>query len=473
MLLSHIIVTKGGVMSRAISLAAFMAVLLLSATSAAAEDSVERLTSNPSNAVLAEDWGTSIMDDIEEYLQSDDSGNHRGWQLGLHENNPGGGYIGSGQAMIQADPADIRYGRARAAAYYTAYTNAVADFARALSASIATETVNRSFRDELGADLLAQDAKSTDNLLKALRDRMSTMSVAVLDRGLKTLGADPEELPAYSRNEKRLMAQNMLARTVIVETARKIRGVRVLATFEDNNEIGVLIVHHPRLEHLANKIVSGRAAGPKSGNVDAIRKQIEDLESEELILQHGIRVIADSEGIPVILSFGQSSPAVNQSDSDRRIRMAISQSRQVAEMQADGAIAEFVNSTVFASSELDELAIDSQHAEQVGRQVLYQESSSFYEDLNTMIRQAARAEVSGVTTIRRWQANSPHTGHLYTGVVRMWTPAQSFNFSGQPRDSGISAGAASAQTEESGDKKAEKRDRGQVRKSRDLLEGDW
>ena len=121
MLLSHIIVTKGGVMSRVMSLAAFMAVLLLSVTSATAEDSVEKLTSNPSNAVLAEDWGTSIMDDIEGYLQSDDSGNHRGWQLGLHESNPGGGYIGSGQAMIQADPADIRYGRARAAAYYTAW----------------------------------------------------------------------------------------------------------------------------------------------------------------------------------------------------------------------------------------------------------------------------------------------------------------------------------------------------------------
>src|SRR5690625_4350846 len=175
MLLSHIIVTTGGGMSKVMSRAALMAVLLLRVTSATAEDSVAQPTSNSRNAAVAEDWGTAIMDDIDGYLQSDDSGNHRGWQLGLHESNPGGGYRGSGQAMIQADPADIRYGRARAAAYYTAYTNAVADFARALSASIATETVNRSFRDELGADLLAQDAKSTDNLLKALRDRMSTI----------------------------------------------------------------------------------------------------------------------------------------------------------------------------------------------------------------------------------------------------------------------------------------------------------
>src|SRR5690625_7665962 len=99
---------------------------------------------------------------------------------------------------------------------------------------------------------------------------MRTMSVDVLDRGLKTLGADPEELPAYSRNEKQLMAQNMLARNVIVETARKIRGVRVLATFEDNNEIGVLIVHHPRLMFQADKFGSGLLGGPKSGSVHSI-----------------------------------------------------------------------------------------------------------------------------------------------------------------------------------------------------------
>lgn len=437
------------------------------ATTLVARESVERVTANPSNAVLAEDWGTSIMETMEDYLRKDAEGNHRGWQLGLHESNPSGGYIGWADVMIQTDPADVEYGRARTAAFNAAYTSAMAEFAGTMSVSIAVETVNRTFSDEAALDRI--QAASTDSLLKALSDRVSTMSVAALDRGLERLGAEPESLPRYSRDEKHLLAENLLARTVVTEAAARIRGVRLLATFEDERHVGVLIIHHPRLENLANRILQGTAASPKPVDASGIRQSIDDLSSTELIFQHGIRVIPGSEGVPVILAFGQSSPAVSQGDSDRRIRMAISRSRQVAEMQADGAVAEFLNSTVFAARRLDQSASEQEYLEQLGRKMLSTESASFYEDLDNMIRQTAQAEVSGITTIRRWQANHPDSGHLYTGVVRMWTPSQSFEYSGQLRDERID----SEDPAESDELRADDEGDDKVRQSKDLMDGDW
>lgn len=455
-----------GVSMNIVRLSILFFVTVFAAVPAAAGESVEEVTGNPSNAVMADDWGTAISAKMEEYLRQDADGNARGWQLGRHESNPSGGYIGWGEAAIQTDPADPAYGRARNAAYSMASTNAMAEFARTMSVDIGVETVNQSFSDESGAGRI--EARTTDSLLKALDDRMSTLSVAALDRALEELGADPGQLPDYSLEEKHLLAENLLSRTIVTETAARIRGVRTLATFEDEGNVGVLIIHHARLERLADRILSGAAASPKGGDASGIRAKVDALSDTDLVFQQGVRILTDSEGMPVVLSFGQSSPAVTNADSDRRIRLAISRSRQVAEAQADGAIAEFLNSTVFAASEVNTLASEYQYVERAGRSLVRDEGAEFFEDINNMIRQTARAEISGVTTIRRWQENHPDTGHLYVGLVRMWTPAQDFEFSGQVR-----ASVPDSADMEDSETPAEKVERERkVRQSKDLSDGD-
>jgi hypothetical protein len=444
---------------------AFVSLALFLAAPAVAQETVEEVTSNPSNAVMAEDWGTGITDTMEEYLRESASGDQRGWRLGRHENNPSGGYIGWGRAPIQVPMSDERYGQARTAAYQAAYSNAMDEFARTMSIDIAVETINESFRDEQGASRI--DPESTDSFLEALGDRVSTLSIEALNQGLERLGADPDSLPRYDRGEKHRLAQDLLTQRVATEAAARIRGVRTLATFEDGRDVGMLIIHHPRLERLADRMLTGAAASPKSGDVDAILGRVDDLSDSELVFQQGVRVIPDSEGIPVVLSFGQASPAVTKADSDRRIRMAISDSRQVAESQADGGITQFLNSTVFASSETELVSSEYQDIQQVGRQLVRSEGASVYQDVYEMIRLTARAEVSGITTIRRWQANHPDTGHLYTGVVRMWTPSQSFEY-----NPALGAGAGKSPEQDAEQAEGEEGDR-KVRVSKDLMDGDW
>jgi len=446
----------GGTNMKTIRITVLVALLTLFAN-ASAETTVEEVTANPANAVQVSELGTGVTDAIEAYLEE------RGWGLAARPGNPSGGYIGWGEAPIQTDPSDERYGRARVAAYYSAYTQAMAEFARTMGINIGVETLSRNFSDEAGVD--AMDAETTDSLFRAVSDRLSTLSVAALDRGLERLGADPASLPAFSVSEKRLLAEDLLARRMVVDAAARLRGVRTLATFEDDRTVGVLIIHHPRLERLADRVLSGAAVGPRTVDVEAVMAKIDDLSDTDLLFQHGLRVIPDPQGIPVLISFGQSSPAVTNADSDGQIRMAVSRSRQVAEAQADAGLAEFMNSTVFAASEVDVAAGESIYVEQAGRALVQSEGSDFHEDLNSMIRQTAQASITGVTTVRRWQANHPDTGHLYLGVVRMWTPEQAFQYSGRLRTDVLDAEPDEEQAPEEIDAR--------VRQSKDLTDGDW
>lgn len=399
-----------------------IAVVLGMAWNVSVAESVVSVTNNPSNAVSADEWGSPVRDVMGDYI------NERGWNLGIHPQNPSGAYLGFGEAFIQTEPSDVRYGRARIAAVTTATVNAIGEFAFTLSRDIAVDTYVETFRDE--AAIRELEVTTTDSLLRALRDRVSTLSVAALDEALKRMGADPGRLPDYSRSEKVAIAHDLLQRDIVRRASAAINGVRVVATFEDADAVGVLVIHHRQLEQLASDIIRKDFQGRDQSNLQEILDVINNqYTSEDLVFQHGVRVIHDDAGVPAIISYGMSSPAVAASDSQRRIRMAVSQSRQVADVQADAGIAEFLNSAVFAESAASITAAEFESAQAINRGLEYSSGAVFYEDIRSMIRQQARAEITGVTTVRRWQENHPETGHLYVGVVKLWTPSQHFQYS--------------------------------------------
>ncbi|MDZ7790350.1 MAG: hypothetical protein U5L08_07655 [Xanthomonadales bacterium] len=183
---------------------------------AVAQETVEEVTGNPSNAVMAADVGSGVTGSMEDYLQN------KGWRLGRYDSNPSGGYIGWGRAPIRTTPSDKRYGRARTIAYTEAYTNAMAEFAGAMSKEILSDTMVTVFSDEQGASRI--QAQSTDSLFRALSDRLSELSIAALDRGLERLGADPQRLRQYSRREKQIVSEQLVTRKMQIESAARLRG---------------------------------------------------------------------------------------------------------------------------------------------------------------------------------------------------------------------------------------------------------
>ena len=243
---------------------------------------------------------------------------------------------------------------------------------------------------------------------------------------------------------------------------------------------------HARAQiNLANLYAQGRGVPRDEARARALYASATDLPVGDIVLTS-----APAEFEPVLVRVDERAAAREREIAE--LRTALDAARREREEMAaqlaaspppvpdtdtapaDAALAEFLNATVFANSVAELTAGEFQIAEQVGRDMLTREGNQFMDDINTMIRQVARAEVTGLTTIRRWQANHPDTGHLYTGIVRLWTPSQNFAYSAQSRQEALEAvrGDALSDADESHGDEEDDLD-APVRQSREVFREDW
>jgi hypothetical protein len=237
--------------------------------------------------------------------------------------------------------------------------------------------------------------------------------------------------PAQFRNKplevKRKLLQDSIRRSINVQGLASVAGVRTLATFEDLNAVGVLIVYSDNQRDLARSMFFGRtvARSDPAKQHEDILKQIEAAcprGAKDLADVFGVRVMMDENGDRVLVSFGQWAPAVTQADSRFRRDTTIKASRMQAHNLADGAMSDFVNSTLVLESDSSvwqnaELAriISPKGSSEV-------ESLTIGETLNTVLKEHGKATLQGVTTLKEWTANHPETGHLLVGHILMWSP---------------------------------------------------
>ena len=112
--------------------------------------------------------------------------------------------------------------------------------------------------------------------------------------------------------------------------------------------------------------------------------------------------------------------------------MAVTAAQRRANMRADGAMAEFLNSYVVVDEqEMTGVAMEvigERRSDGSEREV---ETSTFIRDINSVIRQRSDIDLSGITTARTWRANHPDTGHLHVGAVKLWSPTTQAAFTGR------------------------------------------
>lgn len=410
----------------------WLALLLTASPLALANEAVtneaEEAASSPSHIfpLASEQSGSGILADRDAYLAS------RGWSIGFHADNPGGSYIGWGQADILTGPTSPDYGGARIAAVDAAVTNAMGEFALSSGTSAQAELIRRVVNDP-DALRRAQDQAGED-FRRAVSDRLKNLTTAQLDKALAELGVDAAEHQALDFSERvTLMEERMQARTAR-QAFESFRGVRLLKTFEEEGAVGALVIHNPRFAELASNIVSGNLAAIGQGvSSDAVDQIANQLSAEELLFMHGVRLLRDADGNPVIVAFGQQSPSVTRADSERMINMAITASERGASINADRAIAEFLGAQVEVEDQQLTEALAQVTATASGENVTQTESSQFVQNLNSLIRQRSQMDLTGITTVRSWRTNHPDTGHLYVGTVKMWSPTTRASFTGEAR----------------------------------------
>ena len=363
--------------------------------------------------------GNRLSQKLEEYLKE------RKWVLHNPRANPNSAYLEWGEATIQAKPDDLKFGQSRVLAYETALMDAKSKFVRFQQRVTTTDTVRKLFQDS--GDISEEDAAKEVSRLKVIWQKILALTEAKLDTALEKAGVDPAQFRNKPLEIKRKLLQDSIRRSINVRALASVAGVRTLATFEDLNAVGVLIVYSDNQRDLARSMLFGRtvARSDPAKQHEDILKQIDAAcpkGAKDLADVFGVRVMTDENGDRVLVSFGQWSPAVTQADSRFRRDTAIKAGRLLAQDLADGALTDFVNSTlalqsdssVWQNAELNRI-ISPKQSEEV-------ESLTIGETLNTVLKQQGKATLQGVMVLKEWTANHPETGHLLVGHILMWSP---------------------------------------------------
>ena len=372
----------------------------------------------------------SVHDMVDEYLDA------KGFSEGENSKKDGSSfYVAVGYGVIQA-PLDNRgYTDSRVNAYNKAMLDAKAKMAEYLEIAIRTETEHDYSEGNWGgSETAGDDELSIDAKIKRL-------IMAKLDKELATEGLLPDETNAESRERaaKKRLNSDFYKKVISSAAKAEITGMQVMCSFEgvpagNKGEIGVVAIWSPKLQAMAQSISRGGKL-PAGVGKKPIKEQI-PTDKKVLLSTFGVQQKIDEDGRLVLVAFGQAGAVT---DSPQSANAA----RNKAKMQAMAAIREFAGETVAVTSD----AVNAENVEEYANAAEEYENVSAYQERISAVAEAMK--ISGIATIKNWEAKHPLTGRMVYGAVCSWSPdsaarAQSMKRTMDAAASGAGAGAGSA-----------------------------
>jgi len=360
-----------------------------------------------------------LIEQRDQYLES------RGWELGSSSSNPNNAYIGWGASEIKSNTGDKRFGQSRIMAFEDALMEARGEFVLSRESQIVTETVSEFLLDEL-----PEPEQPTENWDEYIRDRASVALEKAMDLGeaqlnqlLERFDIDPDEYHSAERVEREQIFHDAIYSRTRTEALESVPGLIIEHTFEDNNRVGVLVKFSQETEEIARQIAQDDALSLSPSYQPRISlSDFNELDPEDLMLYHGVRIMENDEGENVFISFGQWSPAITETTSETLADARLESARQQARSRAEAALTNFVDSMVEVtniSEIMEEEEIFQQTTE--GR-VEETEAHDLGEFSESIVQQYGRVALEGITTVDTWGTNHPQTGHIVVGHILKWSP---------------------------------------------------
>jgi len=366
--------------------------------------------------------GAKLEQNRDQYLKK------RGWEIGQSSYNPGGAYIGWGVGDIKLEPDDVKYAQARIMAFYRAFTEAKGDFILYQQQNISTKLVSEFIYDdfpEIEKEL--EDKEYWKERIDTFVEKAIDLGEAKLDALLKEFDVDLDNYTNANKIEKKKILHDAISQTTVIRALGSLAGVRVLANFENLNSVGVLIIHNERSEAIARQIAHGGVVSRNTFDVvkKTILEQLGDsfTSIEEYIPVYGVRVMEDETGEKVLVSFGQWAPAITNNTNSTISEARVKAARKIAQSNAIADLTNFINSTLVLESH--EKIQESEDVNRIRMVERLEEIESYQigEYSENIIKQYGNVQLQGITTIEKWSANDPKTGHIIVGHVAMWSPA--------------------------------------------------
>jgi len=332
----------------------------------------------------------------------------RGWSLGL---NPDGKFVAVGIAPISAKPTDYQFATMRVNAYTKAMLDAKASIARFVATEIKTEVLHNygttsELRKQREEAVAAQGRKNAGIL-----EKVKMLINAKLDNSLKAEGVVLDS-PQAAEQAGKLLNQDSF--NLLIESSAQafVSGLVCNKIFEEDGQMAVVAYYSDNSRIMADAI-AGKGNAPKvtPRQGDPLPKWVASLTpKQQLYPSFGVQLTSDSDGNIVILSYGQ---AVAQTPSGNSIRNA----EESASTMADGYIRQFAGEMVSYNNVLEKL----EKTEEFDTGIV----NSIAEDFqDTAIKAKADGlKISGIQTIRTWDAKDTRSNKFICGVVRSWSLA--------------------------------------------------
>ena len=333
----------------------------------------------------------------------------KGWTEGWNIRPDGSGFfVTCGAGVIQADPSSRSYIDSRANAFDKAMLDAETKMAEHLGTRIRTALVNEYAEGSFAGNAAAEtnEASVLARFRRVLRNR--------LDAELREEGFDPATADAAARERaaSKCIATEAFGRAIRTCARAGVCGMQAACTFEGvpaagKGEIGVVAVWSPKLQNMAHALATG-AAMPAGVPKRPIAEQIPQ-DAKTLVSTFGVQQRLDENGRLVLLAFGQAG-AVSDS------AMAAGAAEEKARQRAIAAIREFAGRSVAVATDMASIETVEE----------FDNAVEEYADLSAFRRRASavaeQMRISGISTVKRWEAVHPVSGRKVHGVVCAWSP---------------------------------------------------
>lgn len=256
--------------------------------------------------------------------------------------------------------------------------------------------------------------RSSSPTLTSAADETRALLHHRIDARLKELGYDPAR-PVDEQVLKQVTAEEAFRKQVRTLAEQRVAGLQPLRVFEHAEaggprELGVVAVWSPKLGATARAIFRGE--GGRLPKADRAGKPFgQQLPEDESVLlsTFGARQVIGPQGQYAVMSFAQAAP---RAGGTRALQAAYNKAKQAAsfgirQFAGEVALAETLRQTREAETTYDDGTV----------------IADFDEEYQERVRtKASTLSISGLRTLKTWQAKHPASGQLVVGTIMLWTP---------------------------------------------------
>lgn len=329
----------------------------------------------------------------------------------------------SGRATVALAATDPSFAKALNLAFDNAMLNMQAEFVRNAFGRQSSELKQTLFSDD-STNAREFEKLPAEGRFAQLLDKAVKLTGAKLDSALQEMGV---EAAGLTEERKKVLFADALVQKISESAFGSMQGLVPVQTSmtqvsADHYEVGVIAVMSGKTRQVASDMRQKRAS-----LITGKGRQVKDVlpeKNEGYISEHGIRLIYNESGAPVIISYGQWS---YQPDSDpymnnRKKEVATDQ----ATSRADAAVSAFINTAIqFKRSSESSAQIERSITETVnGNDTSLSEKTAkdIIDITNKEITSRSDMNLRGLRTVKRWDAKDAN-GVVYVGVVRMYSHA--------------------------------------------------